>query len=195
MSILTELEPAIYAGEDVTGRTYGQYTVLGKTRVHFYPSGSSHHIWLVRCSCGNEVETQAQKVTLAKFGCRECNKKIHLKTDSPHWKGGLYVSHYFLAKVKKGAERLSRTLPVEVGIDYLDSLWAAQNGRCAYTNIELIIGGNGEETTASLDRIDSSVGYIEGNVQFVHKDINRMKWTLSDGQFRKMCRLVTENDK
>lgn len=55
MSILT-LEPAIYAGEDVTGKTCGQYTVLGKTRVHFYPSGNSHHMWLVRCSCGAEFD-------------------------------------------------------------------------------------------------------------------------------------------
>ena len=31
------------------------------------------------------------------------------------------------------------------------------------------------EQTASLDRIDSTKGYVPGNIQWVHKDINRIK--------------------
>lgn len=37
--------------------------------------------------------------------------------------------------------------------------------------------------TISLDRIDSSLGYIKGNVRWVHKDINIMKWNMSDEEF------------
>ena len=44
--------------------------------------------------------------------------------------------------------------------------------------------------TASIDRIDSSKGYERGNVQFVHKDINAMKWNLSLAKFMEYCKLI-----
>lgn len=46
------------------------------------------------------------------------------------------------------------------------------------------------ETTASLDRIDNTKGYLEDNVQFVHKDINRMKWAHSQQYFIELCSKV-----
>lgn len=49
-----------------------------------------------------------------------------------------------------------------------------------------------EEGTASLDRIDSSRGYVEGNVQWVHKDVNFMKQALSQERFVELCTLVAE---
>lgn len=44
--------------------------------------------------------------------------------------------------------------------------------------------------TASLDRIDSAKGYVEGNVQWVHKRINLMKGTLSEKDFIAFCQMV-----
>jgi archaellum component FlaC len=49
--------------------------------------------------------------------------------------------------------------------------------------------------TASLDRVDSAKGYIKGNVQWVHKDINMMKQQYSQEYFIQMCRLTTEHSK
>jgi hypothetical protein len=49
------------------------------------------------------------------------------------------------------------------------------------------------EHTASLDRIDSSKGYCEDNVQWVHKDINRMKNTFDQDYFISLCKLIAEN--
>lgn len=37
---------------------------------------------------------------------------------------------------------------------------------------------------ASLDRIDSSLGYVKGNIQFVPTPINLMKTTKSDKEIR-----------
>jgi hypothetical protein len=50
------------------------------------------------------------------------------------------------------------------------------------------------KVTASLDRIDSSKGYVEGNVQWVHKRINIMKNDLSDSEFIEWCRVVSKNN-
>lgn len=47
--------------------------------------------------------------------------------------------------------------------------------------------------TASLDRIDSSKGYVIGNVQWVHKTINTMKMDLANSEFIKLCQMVAKN--
>ena len=48
--------------------------------------------------------------------------------------------------------------------------------------------------TASLDRIDSTKSYNVGNVQWVHKDINFMKGSLSENKFIEYCNLIVKNN-
>ena len=56
---------------------------------------------------------------------------------------------------------------------------------------------NGKKTkhnytcTASLDRIDSSKGYILGNIQLVHRDVNRIKSDFEQDYFIKICKLIS----
>ena len=45
---------------------------------------------------------------------------------------------------------------------------------------------------ASIDRIDSSKGYTEDNVQWVHKNVNNMKMQTSHQDFLNWCKLITE---
>ena len=52
---------------------------------------------------------------------------------------------------------------------------------------------NYDVTTASLDRIDSGKGYIVGNVQWLHKDINKMKLHHNQEYFIKLCKMVYKN--
>ena len=47
--------------------------------------------------------------------------------------------------------------------------------------------------TASLDRIDSNKGYIKGNVQWVHKDVNTMKMDHTQEEFIKICTMVANH--
>ena len=58
---------------------------------------------------------------------------------------------------------------VTVSEDYLLNLLKKQEGKCAYTNLPMTLptmrGCEDRRLCASLDRIDSSMGYIEGNVQ------------------------------
>ena len=44
---------------------------------------------------------------------------------------------------------------------------------------------------ASLDRIDSSKGYVIGNVQFVSTPINLMKSTMSDLETKQYLKLIS----
>jgi hypothetical protein len=49
-------------------------------------------------------------------------------------------------------------------------------------------------TTASLDRIDSSKGYIEGNVQWIHKHINKMKNNFNESYFIEICKKISQKN-
>lgn len=44
---------------------------------------------------------------------------------------------------------------------------------------------------ASLDRIDSTRGYVEGNLQWVDKVFQKMKRVMSDADFIHACRRVS----
>ena len=50
-----------------------------------------------------------------------------------------------------------------------------------------------KEQTASFDRIDNSKGYEVGNIQWVHKEINMMRGTLSVDRFIELCEFVVSN--
>ena len=49
------------------------------------------------------------------------------------------------------------------------------------------------KSTASLDRIDSSKGYTIDNIQWLHKDINKMKWDFSQEKFLELCKKIVNN--
>lgn len=46
---------------------------------------------------------------------------------------------------------------------------------------------------ASLDRIDSSLGYIRGNVQYVSTPINYMKSTMSDLETKRFLKAISNH--
>jgi hypothetical protein len=69
---------------------------------------------------------------------------------------------------------------------YLQNLWNKQEGKCCFTGIQMSLHGRRKEkhpTTASLDRIDSLFGYIEGNVQFVCLSLNLAKNDFTNEEF------------
>ncbi len=54
-------------------------------------------------------------------------------------------------------------------------MWNKQNGKCAYTNIQLEFPHRRiirNPSTASLDRIDSNEGYVQNNIEFVSLFMN-----------------------
>jgi hypothetical protein len=72
-------------------------------------------------------------------------------------------------------------------------LWEKQNGLCAYSKLPLVALVN-QFNTVSLDRIDSSIGYVVGNIQLVCAAINKMKQEYTEEVFILFCHLVTRNN-
>ena len=78
-------------------------------------------------------------------------------------------------------------------VDYLYDLWIKQKGQCAYTKLPMTTSSN-QPNLVSLDRIDSKVGYVEGNVQLVCFSVNLMKHDFTEDFFISMCHLVSRNN-
>lgn len=74
-------------------------------------------------------------------------------------------------------------------------LFVSQRGACAFTGVPLILPDTRKldrrYRTATLDRIDSSIGYVMGNLQWVHATVNCMKLDYSEEWFREMAVAVS----
>jgi hypothetical protein len=72
------------------------------------------------------------------------------------------------------------------------------DGLCALTGYPLLHCHAEDNLTtsalfnASVDRVDSSLGYVVGNVQLVGTRINLMKGDKSNDEFWSFCRKVTD---
>jgi hypothetical protein len=86
----------------------------------------------------------------------------------------------------------SRNLKFNITQKQLWDLFLLQKRKCKLTGVEIKFASrfNSKDKTASLDRIDSSKGYSINNVQWVHRDINQMKWDFPMEQFIDNCILV-----
>lgn len=69
-----------------------------------------------------------------------------------------------------------------------------QDFKCFYSGLP-IDAKTYRKTTASVDRRDSSKGYTRDNIQLVHKNINYMKWILSEDLFLSHVVKIYENMK
>jgi hypothetical protein len=95
----------------------------------------------------------------------------------------------FVHKYKTNAEL--RKIDWKVSFEYLAELLINQDFKCALSGQPI----DAMEVTnnASLDRIDSSIGYVEGNVQWVTSKVNMMKQHYSQEDFIEVCLSVANN--
>ena len=89
-------------------------------------------------------------------------------------------------RIKKGRKYMIFEL---TEIDIL-KLKEKQNNKCIYTEFELIWKPN-SEYSASIDRIDSDLGYTINNIQLVCNRVNQMKGNLTDKTFRYFCNNIS----
>lgn len=141
--------------------------------------------WLCQCKCGNQRWIQGNELMNLNrcFECQQCAAKRRGNNQAvANGKiGEMTLSRY--SKLKRSAS--IRNIPFKVSMEYLWELFVSQKHLCAITGdyIEHL-------KNASLDRIDSTKGYIKGNVQWVTYQANVSKHTMSMEQFYNFCRKV-----
>jgi len=172
------------------GDVFEKWTVVDNTIVR-HQNGGTYQI-MVRCECGLEKLIIARTLTRKKpsRGCRTCvaSGEAHYK-----WQGVGKLSASVMYAIERNAKLKGRR--VDLTLEYLWELFESQDGKCALSGVELgpWISNNkkqGRRMSASLDRINSEGDYVFGNVQWVHKDINRLKTNFSQSRFIELCKLV-----
>lgn len=182
---------------NLTGKKIGRLNVLSlesreKTKV----------LWKCECVCGKIVLKNSNSLTRAlKYNEKNisCGCHNHIGGNkSSRWTGSKFFTGAFISNIKVAAKK--RNLEYSLTNKYLDYLFLKQDKKCFLTGLPLFTRDCNKKINkqplyvASLDRINNSIGYIEGNVQFVHKHINIMKREHSQEYFIEMCKLVANNN-
>lgn len=190
------------------GKKYGNFKVISD-EVFKYGKDKKIH-YKVKCFCGHEQLVRAYFLEIGRQTCcRSCSQKKALKEHESRRKflkeghegiGNLTKTQYNRYKI--GARKRNIHWDNNLTLEYLYNLLIKQNKKCALSGLDIDLSDNFKgtqidysEVTASLDRIDSSKGYEVGNVQWVHKDINRMKNKHSEEYFIQLCKLVANQQR
>lgn len=178
---------------DLAGQKFHHLTVLERASIN----RSGQATWLCECECGTKKVLSGDHLTRKKSPVKSCGCQA-IKSGPRHsqWKGcGDISGNWFYNHVLRERKQGDRTrVPVELTVEQAWDLFLKQGRRCALSGLELTIGLRHEYNDASIDRIDSSKGYVLENVQWVHKHVNFMKRTYSQDYFIRMCKAVAEHN-
>ena len=174
---------------DLIGKRFGKLVAISISH-----RGKDKNIyWKCKCDCGNEKIIKG--ISLRRNMTKSCGCAQYISgKENPRWKGYGEITGDQYEGIKRVAKL--RKIKFNVSIKYLWDLFVNQQRKCCLSGIPLLFKTNHESSgTASLDRIDSSFGYIKGNVQWVHKDVNIMKNQYSQEKYIEICKKVATYDR
>lgn len=157
--------------------------------------------WLCQCTCGNLAwKNPAHLKNGSSTRCKKCGNKSYL-TDEGFADSNAVIKYKYTQTINALPTRRHRgrrpPLTFNVSLEYLNNLFESQNHKCALSglSIEPDLVTPVSKQSMSIDRIDSNIGYEEGNIQWVDKRINMMKGTLSNEEFIELCTMVANYNK
>jgi len=168
-------------------RRLGKFTVLDETPIH----NAKRHCTMLKCRCDCGRELYVNKYTLESgksISCRKCFGKTLLGSKNPNYRGYKSIPSSIFTRAKRRAKTSGMTW--NLTLKFLHYLLSKQKQKCAITQLPISFS----DKTASLDRIDSTEGYVPHNVQWVHKDVNIMKNGYELGYFAFICGKVIESN-
>ena len=79
----------------------------------------------------------------------------------------------------------------DVELSDLKQQWDKQQGKCPYTKVLLVLDESSNPNyQASLDRVDSSRGYVRGNIQWISVTANLAKCGMSNERMFEFVNLI-----
>lgn len=163
------------------GEKYKSWTVLSETK----HDNRGCLLYLCQCECGATRWFQPNEL-IKKDVCFECQacaqKKRGLQSKIKNGMiGELDKTRY--TKLKRSAK--TRGYEFNLSLEELWQLFQDQKQTCAITGDYIT-----HISDASLDRIDSTKGYVKGNVQWVTKQANVSKHVMSMEELYEFCKKV-----
>ena len=154
----------------------------------------SHAIFECMCECGNIVKIIGNSLKTGNTTTCGCQSRKRGKNHAL-FMGYEEISSSMWSSINHHASK--RNIDVKLTIKQAWKQFIKQGRRCALSGIILTFAPTrktANQSTASLDRINSKGIYKPSNIQWLHKDLNRMKWSLSQEEFVAWCKLVTNNN-
>ena len=173
----------------------------------------------VKCSyCGNTVlkskgeYNRRIKLGKCKFYCNnKCGSSVleNINRLSPYKNGqSLYafckrkedeLSPFRLhMKCIKNRNRKKKNASIDFDESYLKDIWDKQEGICPFAGVKMslrtikdALSSAVTPYSASVDRIDNSIGYVMGNIRFICHMANIARNRYSDDQVIEFCKLVS----
>lgn len=147
-------------------------------------------IWLCQCNCGKTCFIplsnwgRQQSCGCRRFGPhpdKQLNKHVN-------WKGSEHIPKSIINRFHRHA--IKRNILFTLTLDDIEQVYLSQDKKCSLTGAPIQFGVD-NRGNASIDRIDSNLGYTKDNIQCVLKSINMMKGTLTQDEFIKLCVAVS----
>lgn len=172
---------------DLLNKKFNCWTAIKETDKR---RGDGSVVWLCMCDCGVVGEIPATSLINGKTKSCGCIRKSR-KGRHYNWQGYEEISRSYWKSIEKKA--ILRNYRFEITMEYMWQLYLQQNRKCALSGLDIEFNIGDKDTrkhSASIDRIDSQQGYIVGNVQWVHKDINKMKQNFPEDKFINYCGII-----
>jgi len=110
---------------------------------------------------------------------------------------------FLRSNLTRAANRGEASQQIKVDLDYVYHVGAGQDFLCALTGVELEFTRGGQKwlgkwcnpNSCTIDRIDSSKGYVQGNIQLITWKANCLKQHLDNQEFIDFCKDVADWNK
>jgi hypothetical protein len=179
---------------DLTGQRFGKLHIAGRSTDYVYKDGRKRVRWVCLCDCGNVKHILGSAIKRGQTKSCGCLHKQQLSKRT--WRAYEEISGVYWSRLQTDAKK--RTLIWDISPAYAWDVFISQQRKCALTNVPLQFERNfkkhgSKNQTASLDRKDNQIGYVEGNVQWVHKIVNVIKWDWDIDELYRWCELLLKN--
>lgn len=173
------LPPANADEKNLVNKKFNKLSVISKAYVDKRDCSTYFNC---KCDCGKDCIKKGSDVKSGHTkSCGNCPK-----TD--------IIPQFIFGKISNNASQ--RKIHFNITKSDIEQLWINQNGKCALSGVDIHISQKIKElhtlTTASLDRIDNNIGYELNNIQWVHKWINIIKYTMEVNKLIQICNNINE---